>query len=149
MDCNEASNAATDTLTVEISKSDLTCCVCQEFMYKAKCLPCLHRICENCVYFVERCPLCRKTRFGYNSTQDDHFVSNITQKSIPFSLKCGKKRSFDKVDEHVNDCTECMRYYFKESRNTIIRMREKIDKIGQIILTLDDQEGDESEEESE
>jgi len=115
-----------NTLTVTINKNDLICCVCQEVMYRAKCMTCLHRLCDTCVYLVDCCPLCREIN---GSVRDDPFLSNIAQNSIPFELKCGSVCHFENADDHINNCMKCMRYYLKESKKTIIQIKEQKQKL--------------------
>ena len=94
-----------------INSNDLQCSVCHDALYHAVALPCMHRFCEKCVFFLNQCALCRKDIDSSVAPQPDHFVQSIARENVKELPLCGTgvALGFDENIEHRNNCITCLR----------------------------------------
>ncbi|XP_070571075.1 E3 ubiquitin-protein ligase TRIM56-like [Ptychodera flava] len=115
----------------KIDENFLICSICSERYNKAKCLPCLHTFCEQCLSQLLKktgkldCPICRRTcavpSGGVGMLQNNFFINDLVEQfrlredsENGESTKCGwcEENEGDEVrciDCDMNLCSTCAR----------------------------------------
>jgi len=97
-------------VSVWVNESDLRCSVCHDPLYHAVALPCMHRFCEKCVFFLNKCALCRKDIDVDQVPLADHFIQSLSKENIKELPLCGAGPPllFSENDEHRKHCLTCL-----------------------------------------
>jgi hypothetical protein len=112
--------AESNKIQVCINVNDLHCSVCHEALYNAVALPCMHRFCDKCVFYLNECALCRKDIDNSVPPQPDHFIQTLARENIKELPLCGNgcALGFNENLEHRNSCITCLRTMcFKNEEN--------------------------------
>ena len=111
---------------VNINTSDLTCSVCHLPMYHPLALPCMHRFCEQCVFFLNECALCRK-EFSPSDAVADHFVQTIAREHVPSLPLCGGTAAllYSENLEHRKNCLTCLQMLTSQQEEQIRRIKSR------------------------
>lgn len=101
---------AESKVQVWVNESDLHCSVCHEALYSAVALPCMHRFCEKCVFFLDKCALCRKDIDMDLVPQPDHFLQSLARDNVVELPLCGMgpPLKFHENTEHRKGCLTCL-----------------------------------------
>lgn len=111
---------------VFINTSDLTCSVCHLPLYYPVALPCMHRFCEHCVFFLNECALCRK-EFTPSDGVQDHFLQSIAREHIPALPLCGAGPAllYSENLEHRKNCLSCLQLLTSQQEEQIRRIKSR------------------------
>ena len=97
-------------MQVWVNESDLHCSVCHEALYNAVALPCMHRYCDKCPFFLNKCALCRKDIDFTEKPQPDHFIQSLARESVKEVPLCGATPPllYSENLEHRKSCLTCL-----------------------------------------
>jgi len=97
-------------VSVFVNESDLKCSVCHDPLYDAVALPCMHRFCEHCVFFLNKCALCRKDIDVDEKPLPDHFIQTLARDNMKELPLCGAGPPllFSENEEHRKHCLTCL-----------------------------------------
>lgn len=96
---------------VWVNEADLHCSVCHEALYNAVALPCMHRYCDKCTFFLNKCALCRNDIDFTEKPRPDHFIQSLARESVKEVPLCGSTPPLQYTDnlEHRKNCLDCLR----------------------------------------
>lgn len=95
---------------VWVNESDLHCSVCHDALYQAVTLPCMHRYCDKCPFFLNKCALCRKDIDLSQKPQPDHFIQSLAREGVRETPLCGTQPPLLYAEnlEHRKQCLPCL-----------------------------------------
>ena len=101
---------AESKVQIWVNENDLHCSVCHEALYHAVALPCMHRFCDKCTFFLNKCALCRKDIDFTEKPQPDHFVQSLAREGVKEVPLCGSvpALSYSENLEHRKQCLVCL-----------------------------------------
>lgn len=130
---------------VWVNENDLHCSVCHEPLYNAVALPCMHRYCNKCTFFLNKCALCRKEIDFSEKPQPDYFLQSLARESVRELPLCGATPPllYSENLEHRKQCLLCLQTLCSKQEESIRLTQNRC-----YHLFSDQDEEDESEGES-
>lgn len=108
-------------MQVWVNANDLHCSVCHDALYNAVALPCMHRYCEKCTFFLNKCALCRKDIDFTEKPQPDHFVQTLAREGVREVPLCGALPPllYHENLEHRKQCLVCLQLLCSKQEENI------------------------------
>ena len=139
---------AASNVTINVAKESVMCCVCLTTMFTPVMFRCGHRVCSECDFFLDKCPICRQIRVVYTLVPDT-FMRQITQTHFQMTTPCDLTMPYAEAQAHMYDCMACLKHNVKKQEETIKRMKEYTESCQTINLVINEEDVGEEEEEEE
>ena len=123
----EASVSNENKVNVWVNTNDLHCSVCHDALYNAVALPCMHRFCDKCVFFLDKCALCRKEVNYSEAPPPDHFVQTMARDNIKELPLCGTGAalSYQENVSHRQHCITCLQLWCAKQDENMRLIKER------------------------
>lgn len=121
------SSGENNKIQVWVNTSDLHCSVCHDPLYTAVALPCMHRFCDKCVFFLNQCALCRKDIDSSEEPLPDCLLQSIARENVKELPLCGAGHalSFDENKEHRQSCLLCLRAQCSKQEENLRQVKKR------------------------
>lgn len=133
-------------MQVWVNTSDLHCSVCHDPLFSAVALPCMHRFCDKCVFFLDKCALCRKPVDSSEVPAPDHFIQTLARDNVKELPLCGagEALSYQENVSHRQQCIICLQTWCAKQEENIRSIKNRCYHL--LSEEVDSDSGDDSDE---